>query len=74
LLDSASGKRKSYNWQDFRERWYDFDLKRKKLTKTGKKFKLVRHWQPQLMLVIARDAKHLPKFSTPTSKLFAVEN
>ena len=74
LLDSASGKRKSYNWQDFRERWYDFDLKRKKITKTGKKFKLIRHWQPQLMLVIARDVKHLPKFSTPTSKLFAVEN
>jgi len=74
LLDSASGKRKSYNWQDFRERWYDFDLKRKKLTKTGKKFKLIRHWQPQLMLVIARDAKHLPKFETSTSKLFPVVN
>lgn len=71
LLDSASGKRKSYNWQDFRERWYDFDLKRKKITKEGKKFKLIRHWQPQLMLVIARDAKHLPKFTSPTSKLFA---
>lgn len=70
LLDSATAKHKSYTWQDFRERWYDFDLKRKKITKTGKKFKLVRHWQPQLMLVLARDVKHLPKFTTPTSKVF----
>ncbi len=74
LLDSASGKRKSYAWGDFRERWYDFDLKRKKITKTGKKFKLVRHWQPQLMLVIARDVKHLPKFTSPTSKVFPATN
>lgn len=70
LLDSATAKRKSYNWQDFRERWYDFDLKRKKLDKHGKHFKLVRHWQPQLMLVIAKDVKHLPKFRTSTSKVF----
>ncbi len=70
LLDSATSKRKSYNWQDFRERWFDFDLKRKKLSKTGKKFKLIRHWQPQLMLVLAKDVKHLPKFETSTSKLF----
>ncbi|MFH0749561.1 MAG: hypothetical protein V1917_01430, partial [Candidatus Gottesmanbacteria bacterium] len=70
LLDSSTAKRKSYNWQDFRERWFDFDLKRKKLTKTGKRFKLIRHWQPQLMLIIARDVKHLPKFETPTSKMF----
>jgi len=70
LLDSASSKRKSYAWQDFRDRWYDFDLQRKKITKQGKRFKLVRHWQPQLMLVIARDIHHLPKFKTSTSKLF----
>ncbi len=70
LLDSATAKHKSYDWQDFRNRWFDFDLKRKKLTKTGKRFKLVRHWQPQLMLIIARDTKHLPQFETETSKLF----
>ncbi len=72
LLDSASGKRKSYNWQDFRERWYDFDLKRKKITKTGQKFKLVRQLHPQRMLVIDRDAKIPPKLSKPTTKLIAV--
>lgn len=70
LLDSATAKHKSYNWQDFRARWFDFDLKRKRLSKTGKKFKLIRHWQPQLMLIVARDAKHLPKFETSTSRVF----
>lgn len=70
LLDSATAKHKSYNWQDFRERWFDFDLKRKRTSKTGKRFKLIRHWQPQLMLVLAKDVKHLPKFTTTTSRVF----
>lgn len=70
LLDSASGKRKSYYWQDFRSRWFDYDLKRKKISKKSKHFKLVRHWQPQLMLVIAKKAEDLPKFQIASSKIF----
>jgi len=73
LFDSASNTKKSYHWQDFRERWTDYDLKRKKTKKEGHTFTLVHHWQPQLMLVVARDPKHLPKFSTETSKLFTPE-
>jgi ABC-type bacteriocin/lantibiotic exporter with double-glycine peptidase domain len=70
LLDSATGKRKSYAWQDFRSRWFDYDLKRKKLTKESKHFKLIRHWQPQLMLVIAKKVEDLPKFQISSSKVF----
>jgi len=70
LFDSASNTRKSYNWQDFRERWTDYDWKRKKVGVHGHKFRLIRHWQPQLMLVIARDVHSLPKFKSETSKLF----
>jgi ABC-type bacteriocin/lantibiotic exporter with double-glycine peptidase domain len=70
LLDSASNTKKSYNWQDFRKRWKDYDLKRKKDGREGHTFRLIRHWQPQLMLVIARDVESLPKFKTQTSKLF----
>jgi len=70
LFDSASSSRKSYNWQEFRNRWKDYDLKRKKITSRGHKFQLIRHWQPQLMLVIAKHPDHLPKFTITTSKLF----
>ena len=73
LLDSATGKKKSYDWQEFRSRWMDYDLKRKKVGKRGRHFKLVRRWQQQLMMVIARDKENLPKFTIATSKLFPVE-
>ena len=70
LLDSASGKKKSYAWKEFRERWMDFDLKRKKIKKGRKEFKLVRRWQEQLLLVIATDEKDLPAFKIQTAKRF----
>ncbi len=70
LLDSASGKKKSYPWKEFRDRWMDYDLKRRKLTKRGRKFRLVRRWQEQLLMVIAEDEANLPKFKTTTAKLF----
>ena len=72
LLDSASGKKKSYPWKEFRDRWTDYDLKRRKIKKGKKEFKLVRRWQEQLMMVIAKDEKNLPKFKIATAKLFAV--
>lgn len=70
LLDSASGKKKSYAWKEFRDRWMDYDLKRRKIKKGKKEFKLVRRWQEQLMMVIAKDEKNLPKFTIATAKLF----
>lgn len=73
LLDSSTGKKKSYDWQEFRSRWMDYDLKRKKLVKRGRHFQLVRRWQQQLMMVIAPDRKNLPAFSMNTAKLFPVE-
>lgn len=72
LLDSASGKKKSYPWKEFRDRWMDYDLKRRKIKKGKKEFKLIRRWQEQLMMVIAKDEKNLPKFTIQTAKLFAV--
>lgn len=70
LLDSASGKRKSYAWNDFRMRWWDYDLKRKRLKKNEPKFRLVKKWQPQLMIVVARDPESLPYFRTQTARVF----
>lgn len=72
LLDSTTGKKKSYPWKEFRDRWMDYDLKRRKLKKRGRKFRLIRRWQEQLMMVIAKDDKSLPKFKIATAKLFAV--
>lgn len=70
LLDSATSKKKSYAWMKFRERWMDYDLKRKRLKKRGKKFHLVRRWQQQLLMIIARDVANLPNFTISTAKLF----
>lgn len=70
LLDSSSGQKKSYDWADFRSRWMDYDLKRKKLKKRGRKFRLVRHWQQQLLMIIAKDASSLPKFKIDTARIF----
>lgn len=70
MLDSASGKKKSYPWKEFRDRWMDFDLKRKKIKKGRKAFKLVRRWQEQLLLILAKDEKSLPKFTIQTAKYF----
>lgn len=70
LLDSASGKKKSYPWKEFRDRWMDYDLKRRKIKKGKKEFKLVRRWQEQLMMVIAKKKDNLPKFTIQTAKLF----
>lgn len=70
LLDSASGKKKSYPWKAFRDRWMDYDLKRRRVTKRGRTFRLVRRWQEQLMMVIAKDKDNLPKFRIDTAKLF----
>lgn len=70
LLDSASARKKSYRWDEFRARWFDYDLKRKKIKKNGHKFRLIKKWQQQLMMVIAREPAHLPKFRIDTAKLF----
>lgn len=68
ILDSYSGQKKSYQWTEFRNRWTDFDYKRRK---AGRHFKLVRHWQPQLMMVVAKEMKDLPQFRISTVKRFA---
>lgn len=68
LLDSATGRKKSYDWSDFRSRWIDYDYKRQRIGKTGKHYKLVRSWQTQLMLVVAKDKTSLPKFRIKTAQ------
>jgi ABC-type bacteriocin/lantibiotic exporter with double-glycine peptidase domain len=70
LLDSASARKKSYSWSDFRARWMDFDLKRRKVSGRGNHFKLVRRWQQQLLFVMAKDPADLPKFRIGSSRVF----
>ena len=70
LLDSASAQKKSYAWTDFRSRWMDFDLKRRKNSANSKKFHLVKSWQNQLLFIMAENEKNLPKFGISTSKVF----
>lgn len=70
LLDSSTAQRKSYAWADFRARWKDYDWKRKRTGKRTRRFKLIRHWQPQLMMILAKDSKHLPRFTISTERLY----
>lgn len=70
LLDSASARKKSYAWNDFRTRWMDFDFKRRKISGRGNHFKLVHRWQQQLLLVMAKSPSDLPKFAIETSRVF----
>ncbi len=67
LLDSASGQKKSYAWQNFRNRWIGYDLKRKRRKRT---FQLVKRWQQQQLVIIAKDPSDLPKYKIATSRLF----
>lgn len=66
-LDSATGQKRSMPWSEFRTRWMDYDLKR---TKNGRSYRFIRRWQPQLMLTIARDMAHLPRFSEKTARIY----
>lgn len=70
LFDSIKGQKKSYLWEEFRDRWIDYDLKRRKVGKRGHRYKIVRHWQPQLMMVIAKEPGDLPQFSIGTAKMY----
>jgi ABC-type bacteriocin/lantibiotic exporter with double-glycine peptidase domain len=70
ILDSYSGKKISYPWSQFRKRWIDFDLKRKRINTANRKFKIVKKWLQQLMVVIAKDERDLPKFKSETAKLY----
>lgn len=71
LLDSYTGKKKSYDWPDFRLRWKDYDLKRRKAQENDERlFTLVRKWQPQLLMIIAESLENLPRFTISTSKIF----
>jgi ABC-type bacteriocin/lantibiotic exporter with double-glycine peptidase domain len=66
LVDSDTAKKKSYNWQDFRLRWKDYDYTTRK---SGKTTKRIRKWNHQLMLVIAKTAADLPKFTLESQTL-----
>ena len=63
-------QKKSYQWEAFRERWMDFDLKRKKIKKRGKKYKMIRRWQQQPLIILAKVPSDLPKFKISTAKYF----
>ena len=69
LLDSFSGQKKSYVWSEFRSRWIDYDLKHRRVGKRGR-FKIVRHWQPQLMMVLANQVDNLPQFQLASTRRY----
>jgi ABC-type bacteriocin/lantibiotic exporter with double-glycine peptidase domain len=69
LLDSYTGGKTSYTWTEFRRRWYDENLKKRKLSKRRNKFRFVHKSEKQLMIVVSNDAAHLPRFGMQSAKL-----
>lgn len=69
LFDSYTGGKTSYDWSEFRTRWIDETLKRRKMGKRGNTFKLIRKPEKQLMIVVSTDVANLPKFRISTAKL-----
>ncbi len=62
VLDSYSGKRKSYSWKDFRKRWIDVEYKRKKVV--GKRyFRIIKTVHPQPLFIIGKSITDLPPVS-----------
>jgi ABC-type bacteriocin/lantibiotic exporter with double-glycine peptidase domain len=68
LLDSYTGGKTSYTWTEFRRRWIDENLKRRKTGKRNK-FRFVHKSEKQLMIVVSNHADHLPKFRMPSARL-----
>lgn len=68
IFDSYTGQKKSYSWGDFRKRWKDYDLKRKKIS--PRKYRYVRKWRRRLMLVVAKTPDNLPTFRIKTAATY----
>lgn len=64
LLDSYTGRKTSYDWLEFRKRWIDETLKRR--WTSARKYRFIHRREKQLMIVLAREAEHLPKFTIPS--------
>jgi ABC-type bacteriocin/lantibiotic exporter with double-glycine peptidase domain len=71
LLDSYTGGKTSYTWTEFRRRWIDENLKRRKVGKRKNKFRFVHKSEKQLMIVMSTDVAHLPKFGMSSAKLIS---
>lgn len=70
MFDSLTGKKKSYNWCDFRDRWKGYDLVKKKKSAHSKKYRFVRRWEKQALLVVSPDMESLPKFQNANARVF----
>lgn len=62
LLDSYTGGKTSYNWLEFRRRWIDENFRRRRISSTRRKYRLIRKKENQLMIVLSTNRESLPKF------------
>jgi ABC-type bacteriocin/lantibiotic exporter with double-glycine peptidase domain len=74
LFDSYTGKKKSYNWCNFRERWIDFDVVKKKSAGRKGKFRMYKKLQRQLLFIVSRKIEFLPKFRYASARIFPSVN
>ncbi|OGG01857.1 hypothetical protein A2Z33_01235 [Candidatus Gottesmanbacteria bacterium RBG_16_52_11] len=60
ILDSSVGARRTYRWDNFRQRWYDYDLKRNRSHARSPRFRVRRQWQPHLLMVASQSIPDNP--------------
>jgi ABC-type bacteriocin/lantibiotic exporter with double-glycine peptidase domain len=69
LFDSYTGKRKSYAWPKFRLRWLDYDLQKRHINQPKQKFKFVRKWYHQPLIIVGCKSSHLPQYLYNSQKI-----
>lgn len=72
LFDSYEGKRKTYSWRNFRDRWWDYSMKKRPQTNTESpsKRKFSKLWKQGIMITVALRETSVPSTGQSTAKLF----
>jgi len=74
IFDSYEGKKKSYQWTDFKKRWLDYSLKRYSLPSKNSKprtiWKYKKIWKKGIMIVMARTVEDLPEIHSASTHVF----
>jgi ABC-type bacteriocin/lantibiotic exporter with double-glycine peptidase domain len=67
LLDSYTGRKTSYPWGEFRRRWVDEKLKKRRMKKSGSSYTFIHKPEKQLMIVMSTNNHDLPDFRMPSA-------
>ncbi len=70
LFDSYTGKKTSTAWLKFIRTWYEIGLRRRRIIKGSRKYRMIRAKTKGILILIAREKDQLPKFRTAKVHLY----